>query len=102
MSSMAQDAITRNQSVLNPTDGARLKATGQLGPDTTIGQYFETMGISWDTPMREAVQKIKGQVQNASPLGKMQSMAAQPQGPGPQGPAPGPQGPQGLEGLMRR
>jgi len=88
------DVMAQTQSVFNPTDMARMKETGQVGQGTTIGQYLEGMGIKWEDTLDIAAQKMKGQVQNASPLGKAQNMA------GPEGPPPAPAGSPGLDGLM--
>lgn len=98
------DALTQNRSVLNPGDMAMSIDEGSVGQGTTVGQWFEKMGIKWETPLPEALEKIKLQSQNATGLGKAQSMAppAAPAAPG--GMAPGASGgmpaPQGLDGLM--
>lgn len=100
------DALTQNRSVLNPGDMAMASAEGSIGPGLTVGQWFEQMGIKWETPVQEALEKIKMQSQNATGLGKAQSMAGAAGGappmPPPGGGMPGgmPQKPTGLDGLM--
>lgn len=64
-------------SVFNPNDMAIKKAIGQVNPNMTVGQWLAQMGISPDDPIQAALQKLKGQVQGASPDGKMQQMAGQ-------------------------
>jgi len=77
-------------SVMNPTDMARMTATGQVTPNMTVEQWLGTMGISPQDPIQEAIQKIKGQAQNATPQGKMATMAGMaPQGGPPQQPTGG-------------
>lgn len=105
---MAPEMGGAPKSVLNPVDMAGMKQSGQLGQNTTIGQYLETMGIKWDDTIQVARQKMAQQVQGATSLGKAQ-MSAQAGGPKPMGPpsqgmAPPPSGsvgPSGMEGLMR-
>lgn len=97
------DALTQNRSVLNPGDMAMATAEGSVGPGMTVGQWFEQMGIKWETPVAEALEKIKMQSANATGLGKARSIAGAgpPAGGAPPMPPPG-EGmpPQGLDGLM--
>lgn len=94
------DALTQNRSMLNPGDAAMAMEEGSIGPDMTVGQWFGQMGITMDMPVTEALEKMKMQSQNATGLGKAQSMA----GGAPPGPPPGMGGgmppPTGLDGLM--
>lgn len=62
-------------SVLNAQDAARMKATGQIQQGMTVEQWLGTMGISPQDPVETAVQKIRGQVKNATMQGKMDTMA---------------------------
>lgn len=97
------DALTQNRSMLNPGDMAMASAEGSIGQGMTVGQWFEQMGIKWETPVTEALEKIKMQSQNATGLGKAQSMAGgapAPPMPPPGGGAPAGPPPQGLDGLM--
>lgn len=108
------DPMSANRTGLNPADMAFMAKSGQVRPDMTFGEFMETsFGIRPEDPLQEAVQKMKKNVQNASPMGKMQNMA---QGAGPRAPEQGapPQGAQkpmpqgrkpmvqsgGLEGLI--
>ena len=98
------------QSVFNPTDMAGMKATGAMNENMTIGQFYEQMGIKWETPLKEAGAIIKQQMQGSTPLGKAQNMAgASPGGMAPGGPSPGGMPPSaspgsepGLAGLIGR
>lgn len=93
------------RSVFNPTDGAVMAAKGEIGQGMTVGQYFERLGIKWGDPLETALQKIKGQVQGASPLGNLQMKGGgQPPaaGPAPMPAKPQSPAPAGLSGLMGR
>ena len=108
------DPIAATMSPLNPGDAMIQKKTGQVSADMTFGQFMESsFGIKWDEPLQSAMQKMKGAAQNASPMGKMQSMSkmgaqappanqapGMPQRPMPQGRPMAAQG--GLESLMRQ
>lgn len=107
-----QDAMSAARSPLNPTDMAFMAKSGQVSADMTFGQFMEqSFGIKYEDPLQTAVEKMKKNVKNADPMGKMQSIAGGPPGGGinpPQGGArpPMPQGRKptvqsgGLEGLM--
>lgn len=96
-----ETAISRNRSMLNPVDAAAMKQQQQGMPQPktamdVVMRMLQNMGVAPNDPAEKLVAAMKGQVKNATPMGKMQSMA-QPQMP----PRPEqPQGPQGLEGLM--
>lgn len=105
-----QDPMSKNRTALNPADMSFMKKSGQLNQDMTFGEFMETsFGIKYEDPLQVAVQKMKKNVQNADPIGKMQNIAAEGGAPaGPQGAAqkPMPQGRKpmvqsgGLEGLL--
>ena len=106
------DPIQATQSPLNPGDAALMKKSGQVNPEGTFGEFMESsFGIKWEDPMQTAMQKMKAAAGNATPQGKMKSMAAMAPSQGPANQAPGmPQRPQpagrpmaaqgGLESLM--
>lgn len=111
------DPMSANRTGFNPADMAFMAKSGQVSPDMTFGEFMETsFGIRPEDPLQEAVQKMKKNVQNASPMGKMQNMAqgagsrapeqGMPQAPPQGGQKPMPQGRKpmvqsgGLEGLI--
>ena len=102
------DPMSANRTALNPTDMAFMQKSGQMRGDMTFGEFWENgFGIKWDTPLPEAQEMMKKNLQNSKPMGKMQNMAggappAPPQGaqkPMPQGRKPMVQS-GGLEGLL--
>lgn len=83
-----QDPMSANRSPLNPTDMAFMAKSGQVSADMTFGQFMEqSFGIKYEDPLQTAVEKMKKNVQNANPAGKMKNIA--------EGAAEGPRGPQG-------
>ncbi len=101
---------TPGTSVFNKQDATLFKSSGEMGANTTIGQFYEKMGIKWETPLNEAMEIIKQQAAGADTLGNTSLKANAPQGP-PAGPPPAggppvggpPAGPpQGLAGLIGR
>jgi hypothetical protein len=98
------DALTKNRSMLNPVDAGMAIDSGAIGPNMTVGQWFEQMGIKWETPVPEALEKIKMQASNSTGLGKARNMAppGAPPGMPPGGAPPGMGGPPpaGLDGMM--
>jgi len=75
------------QSPLNPGDAQLMKKTGQVNPEGTFGEFMEgSFGIKWDDPVKVAMQKMQAAAKNASPMGKINTMA----GAGSGGPPPGP------------
>ncbi len=97
-------------SMFNPADAAGMLASGSMNENMTVRQVFERMGIDVDEPVKVAAEKLKGQMQGATGLGKAQRMAggAPPMGGPPGGPPPGgmggppPPGAPGLAGLPGR
>lgn len=89
------------ESIFNPNDATMKVARGDVGPNMTVRQVFEKMGIDVEGPASQLTAFFQQQMQNRTMAGKMGM--AQPAG-GPQGqpsaPMPSP-GPGGMEGLMR-
>lgn len=85
------DPISANRSALNPNDAAIMSK--QMQPGMTIRDFLAKFGLSPDDPVEKLVEMQKNQIQNATPVGKMESMA----GPGPGAPPGGmaPPEPQG-------
>lgn len=108
------DPVEASRSMLNPNDAALAQMRGQpQGNDQPIGQWLESMGVKWEDPKSLALQKIKEQAMNATPMGKMNSIAqksggspgmgAPAMGPPPQMPPQGAEAqPRGLMGLVGR
>jgi len=102
--------LEATQSPLNPGDAALMAKSGQTNPEGTFGEFMESsFGIKWEDPLPQAMEKMKAAAGNASPQGKMSSMASMPQAanttpginkPMPQGRPMAAQG--GLESLMGR
>ena len=102
------DPIKETMSPLNGPDAMLMQKSGQTNPQGSFGEFMESsFGIKWEDPIPVAMEKMKGAAQNASPTGKMKSMAGQapanqapqmPQRPMPQGRPMAAQG--GLESLM--
>ena len=94
--------LEANRSVMNPTDLNAMQQQGQISPDMSVRQFLENLGINVEGPAQQLVELQKKHMQNASPTGKMQSMA---QGASPsipqQGRRPEAETP-GLEGLRQR
>ena len=101
---VGQDAMSKNRTALNPTDMAFMKQTGQMSPDTTWAEFWQTgFGISPNDTLQEALPKLKQNAKKADPVGKMQSIARDGQQPPPPG---GPQGarkpmPQGRKPMVQ-
>ena len=71
-----QDPLKAMMSPLNGPDAALMKKSGQSTGEGTFGEFMEgSFGIKWEDPMQVAVQKLKGAAGNATPQGKMKSMA---------------------------
>jgi len=99
---------------MNPADMAFMKKSGQVTPDMTFGDFMEkSFGIKWDDTLQVGVEKMKKNVKNASPEGKMDSIANTPGQGAPASPQQGAQKPMpqgrkpmvqsgGLEGLVGR
>lgn len=84
---------------LNPSDLGGMVGDGSVGPDMSVKQWFEKMGVDVNEPMSSAMEKIKSAAGGATGLGKAAQMGA----PGGMPPAAGgmpPEEPQGLAGLM--
>lgn len=99
--------IEKNRSLFNPTDLAAMSQNGTLNPQMTVGDFIQdVLKVPLDAPLPQLMTALRKQSENASPMGKVQSMAGGegPQGP-PQGqPAPAPSQPPpgggGLDSLM--
>lgn len=75
MADIPQTPMEQARSPMNAADSVMMRKTGRIQPGMTFGQYMEnSYGISWDTPMEEAGQKLVGAMQNASPQGKMAAL----------------------------
>ena len=84
------DAISANRSMLNPQDAAVMSGPqGGMRPGMTIEEFLGQLGLSPQDPIEKLVEVQKMQLKNASPMGKMDSMAG---GPG-MGTAPAPSAP---------
>lgn len=105
-----QQAIEDTRSMLNPTDLAAIKQEGEITPDMSIRDFFQTQGIDVDGPVSQLVEWNMKQIENADPLNKMKAIASSGGGENEQvaNPAPGttrfPQGRKpavqmGLQGL---
>ena len=95
--------VKDNMSMLNPTDLAVMKGTGQVGGDETVRDVLAQFGIDVDGPATQLAEFAQKQVKNSSAMGKMKNM--QPQGgPTPQAPQAPPQGqpgpPPGMDSLL--
>ena len=85
-------------SLLNPTDLAGMKQQGVARPGMTVRDFMQKMGIDVDGPVEQLQQFARKQTQNATAMGKMNTMAARgpqqqmggrpPGGPGPTAPRP--------------
>jgi hypothetical protein len=105
------DPIGQNQSLMNPADLAAMKQTGDVTPNMTVRDLLQKMGIDVDGPVSQLQEFAKKQVQGATGLGKMNSIAGMPggqgappptPGPGPGGPPPGgPSPPGGMASLLK-
>lgn len=100
-----------NLSVLNPEDAKLQMASGQVRPDMTVREFFESKGIDVDGPITQLTDFFNKQKQNADPLAKMRNIAADtalqkggqpPMMPGvkPMVAPPGQPAPAGMEGLL--
>jgi hypothetical protein len=103
-------AMRGQESVLNPTDMAMKSSRGEIRPDMTIRDFYQTLGLDVDRNTMADLSKVMiQQGRQANPMNKMQAMAGRggPAGPGgmPGRPAPGgpPQGaPPGLDNIMEK
>ena len=95
--------IEENRSVLNPTDIAAMGQRGTIRPDMTVGEFVtDVLKVPLEAPLPHLMQALKKQSVNASPMGKVQSMAGGggPQGQPPAEPSQPPPGGGGLDSLM--
>lgn len=95
--------VKDNMSMLNPTDLAVMKGTGQVQEDMPLGEYLTSLGLDLNGPVTQLAEFAQKQVKNSSAMGKMKNM--QPQGgPTPQAPQAPPQGqpgpPPGMDSLL--
>lgn len=81
-------AMKQNMSIFNPVDATAMRESGEITPQTTIREFFASKGVDVDGPVSQLVQFVQDQAKKASPLGKMQAIAGQGQGPQPQAPPP--------------
>lgn len=96
-----ETAISENRSMLNPVDAAAMaqQEQGMPQPKTAMDvvmKMLQNVGVAPNDPAEKLVAAMRGQVKNATAIGKMQSMAR----PQMQRMQDQPQAPQGLEGLM--
>lgn len=97
------NAVQKNMSIFNPTDGLLMGKSGQMGPDKTIREGFSAMGLDVDKNTMADLSKFVGeQAQKANPMNKMRNMggAGSPPGAGaapPMPPAPPQNNPGGQE-----
>lgn len=103
MGGQRDNPIEANRSVLNPTDLAAMGQNGDIRPDMTVGDFIQNvLKVPLDAPLPQLMQALKKQSVNASPMGKVRSMAGQGQpGAAPQPQAPPPSGGGGLDSLMQ-
>ena len=95
--------VKDNMSMLNPTDLAVMKGTGQVQEGMSLGDYITSLGLDLDGPVGQLAEFAQKQVQNSSAMGKMKNI--QPQGgPTPQMAQAPPQGqpgpPPGMDSLL--
>ena len=88
--------VEANKSFLNPVDAAEKVQTGMLGPDTTIEDWLNQMGLAPQNNLKDLFAAVQKQQQNANPMNQMQNIAAA--GPPPGGPSPSPGGMPGPSG----
>jgi hypothetical protein len=75
--------------LLNSQDSLKARARGRIGPNSTVREGLEMMGIDVDGPISQ-LSALKGQVAAASTEGKIQSaVSSQPPGGPPLGAPPG-------------
>ena len=75
--------------LLNSQDSLRARARGRIGPNSTVREGLEMMGIDVDGPISQ-LSALRGQAAAASTEGKIQSaVSAQPPGGPPLGAPPG-------------
>lgn len=106
---MGSNPIEENRSVLNPTDLAAMSQNGDIRPDMSVGDFIQNvLKVPLDAPLPQLVSALKKQGQNATAMGKVQSMGGPPQGQPPSGPPPGgpppggpPSGGGGIDSLMQ-
>jgi hypothetical protein len=98
-------ALRATESMLNPQDMARKATAGEISPQTTVRDFLGQMGIDVDGPVSQLQGVMRNQAQNATMLGKAQTLRGgagnqpmQRQVPGPVG---GPPTGRGLDELLR-
>lgn len=72
-----EQAINDNKSMFNPTDVAGMATNGEITPDMTIRQFFESQGMDVDGPVTQLVEWQMSQMNKADPLNKMKAIAGQ-------------------------
>jgi len=79
------------RSPFNPQDMAMMMQDGDIGPNSTVRDFLEKLGVNVDGPISQLAEMFKSGMQNADPLSKMRSLNQQPQGQAeqPQGNPPG-------------
>jgi len=84
----AMQNVEDNRSILNPTDGAMMKQSGQISQDMTVGMFMENVyGVKWEDPVQKLVESANKTMKNRTGMGKAQAMAQPGQMPGqPPGP----------------
>ena len=88
-------AMRQNESVLNPTDMAMKATRGEVRPDMTIREFYQTLGLDVDrNTMKDLGAALAQQGKNANPLNKVQAMARPG---GPPGAPPGGAPPMGAQ-----
>ena len=102
-------------STMNPADMAAMKQAGEngmgkmanVGPDTTIRDFFSRLGVDVDGPVTQLQQFAQNEIEKGDPLNKMENIAATTPpsagdaNPPPQAPPGGmPSAAPGLDGLM--
>jgi hypothetical protein len=74
-SNPTMQTIEENRSMFNPTDLASMKTNGEITPDMTIRQFFESQGLDVEGPVTQLVEWQMSQIQKADPLNKMKAIA---------------------------
>lgn len=72
------DPISANRSMFNPADVGAMRQQGGIQPGMQIKDLLAQFGLTPEDPVEKLAQVMKSQVQNASPIGKMENMAGQP------------------------
>ena len=84
----AMQNVEDNRSILNPTDGAMMKQSGQISPGMTVGMFMKNVyGVDWESPVQDLIEAANKTMKNRTGMGKAQAMAQPGQMPGqPPGP----------------